>query len=497
MNFTESPSIGKENDCKSFFFEIIPLRYSAADSFRGMLVAAAVLSLAACPFTILLNALVMVAVKTKRRLQINPNILLACLALTDLMVGLIAQPLYITKIILLLKGKDFYEFCDTELAFTISFVISCFTSLFHVVVISGERFFAIKYTFTYANFVSKARLIVSSAVAWTAAGFVLLIASYSRVVAFVLITATFSSIVLLQIFVYKEARRHEEEILSQQVSVETRAKFKQEKKALKLTTIILVTLFLCFFLPLIIVFFTWQVFKDNLTPDVKTLVRDFALLPVNINSVLNPVIYTVRKREFRVAFIELLLRKNCQEAGQFEMRLFGSANNAVRPLSGQEGEGLEQNAEERNAAHANDNQEDNPEVLATGGNVGDNTTFATQNKPVSSNALNSTSKKTEEEHGDGRKPAHSKNNVEDNPEVLATGANVGDNTTFATLNKPNSLNALNNTAKKTEEEHGEGRNPGHAKNKLILASGAGIGLKSTETAQNEDLSSNRKKTQPK
>ena len=41
----------------------------------------------------------MVAVKTKRRLQTHPNILLACLALGDLMVGFVAQPLHITKII--------------------------------------------------------------------------------------------------------------------------------------------------------------------------------------------------------------------------------------------------------------------------------------------------------------------------------------------------------------------------------------------------------------
>ena len=35
----------------------------------------------------MLTALVLLAVKTKRRLQTHPNILLACLALTDLMAG--------------------------------------------------------------------------------------------------------------------------------------------------------------------------------------------------------------------------------------------------------------------------------------------------------------------------------------------------------------------------------------------------------------------------
>ncbi len=351
MNFSQSSSIESENDCKNFFFETVPLRYSAADSFYGLLVAAAVLSLATCPFTILLNALVMVAVKTKRRLQTHPNILLAFLALTDLMVGLVVQPLHITKTIFLLQGKDFHEFCNIDMVFTISLVASCSASLFHLVLISGERFLAIKHTFTHANFVTNARLIVSSAVAWIAAAFVLLVASCSMVVASVLITGTFSSIVLLQIFVYKEARRHEKQILSQHVSLEARAKFKQEKKALKLTTIIIVTLFLCFFLPLIIIFVTLQIFEEKFSPDANTLVRHFGRLTVIINSVLNPVVYTVRKREFRVALIELLLQKSFQKAKEYDRRLFRSTNNAVRPLSGQEREGQEQNAEERNAAH--------------------------------------------------------------------------------------------------------------------------------------------------
>ena len=315
-----------------------------------------------------------------------------------------------------------------------------------------------------------------------------------------------STIVVLQILVYKEARRHEKQILSQQVSLEARAKFKQEKKALKLTSIILVTIFLCFLLPSTVFYFTWQLFGENISPDIKTLVRHCGLLPVMINSLLNPVIYTVRKEEFRVAFTELLLRKNLQEAEEFQRRLFGTTNNAGRQQDEQQGEGQEQNAEERNAALAQDNQDDNPEVLATGANIDDNTTLALHNKPVSSNALNSISKKREEEYGEernparaknniednpevlasgktpeeehdeGRNPAHAENSLEDNPEVLASGANFDGNTTLATHNESVSLNALNSMSKTPEEEHDEGRSPAHAENNIednpeVLASG--------------------------
>ena len=48
-----------------------------------------------CPFTVLLNVLVIMAVKRRRRLQTNSNILLACLAATDALTGLTSQPSFV------------------------------------------------------------------------------------------------------------------------------------------------------------------------------------------------------------------------------------------------------------------------------------------------------------------------------------------------------------------------------------------------------------------
>ena len=248
MNFSQSSWIGNESQCKNFLFKTVSLRYSSDDSLHGLLVAAAVLNLATAPCAIFLNTLVMIAVKTKRRLQTHPNILLACLALTDLMVGLVLQPLHITETIFLLQGKDAYEFCDTESAYTVFFVVFTLTRTCHLLLISGERYLAIKHTFTHATVVTKARLITSSAVAWIAAILIFLAALYLSVAAiFIGKAIVLATIVLLQIFVCKEARRHEKQILSQLVSREVRAKFKTEKKALKLTTVILLMIFLYLF----------------------------------------------------------------------------------------------------------------------------------------------------------------------------------------------------------------------------------------------------------
>ena len=393
MNLSQQYSIRRENDCKNIFFQTVPMQYSSVDVFYGLLVGSAVLNLAACPFTILLNALIMVAVKTKRRLQTHPNILLACLALTDLMVGLVVQPLYITKTIFILQGKDAHNFCDIEVAFSVSFAMFYFAIVFHSLVISGERYLAIKHTFIHATVVTKARLIISSAAAWIAAIIFFLFASaYLNVAFFIAYVIILSAIAWLQIFVYKEARRHEKQILSQQVSVEAKEKFKHEKKALKLTTIILVTIFLCYFLPSVLVFIIWRTFPFS--PNFKTLFRHLGFVPMIINSLLNPVIYTVRKKQFRVAFIELLLRKRLQEEEEFNRKFFGLRNNSVRQRqNGQTGVEQEHNK----------------------------ITTATQERPVLFGALDSASKLKMEEDGNGKIPAHDKTKQENDPEVLVAG----------------------------------------------------------------------------
>ena len=70
----------------------------------SVLAISAALNIFTFPLAILLNSLVIVAVKTKRRLRTKSNISLACLATTDFTVGLIVQPLVITNFSLFFIG---------------------------------------------------------------------------------------------------------------------------------------------------------------------------------------------------------------------------------------------------------------------------------------------------------------------------------------------------------------------------------------------------------
>ena len=76
-----------------------PPRLSAQE--QMCLIINIILNIITCPFTVLLNALVIIAVKTRPTLQSNANILLACLAATDAVSGVLAQPSFILYMMLL------------------------------------------------------------------------------------------------------------------------------------------------------------------------------------------------------------------------------------------------------------------------------------------------------------------------------------------------------------------------------------------------------------
>lgn len=106
---------------------------------------------------------------------------------------------------------------------------------------------------------------------------------------------------------------------AQQVAVkmESRQKFEKEKKALKLTTYVVLTMLL-FYFPITVIRLVLSKVSLNITYIILFI---GGFIPI-LNSVVNPIIYAARLRQFRVAFLEIILRKKFTEAQQIEMRLF-------------------------------------------------------------------------------------------------------------------------------------------------------------------------------
>ena len=98
-----------------------------------------------CPVTILLNILVIFAVKRRRDLQRNnSNILLRSMAVADVLVGAVSMPLtIISDVLVLAKFLNTGVFC--RIAFvndTVLYIGSC-SSVYHLTVIAWERHVAI------------------------------------------------------------------------------------------------------------------------------------------------------------------------------------------------------------------------------------------------------------------------------------------------------------------------------------------------------------------
>ena len=89
--------------------------------------------------------------------------------------------------------------------------------------------------------------------------------------------------------------------------------------------------------------------------DVRGIVISLVTLLPFLNSLFNPLIYVVRIRYFRVAFIQLLSRKNPTEAEALEKRIFGSRQARVIVIAEQREMRAGQEGDEQQANETLDN----------------------------------------------------------------------------------------------------------------------------------------------
>ena len=298
------------------------------------------------PLTAALNALVMIAVKKQPRLREHKsNIVLALLASTDFVVGVIVQPVNVALMITVLTNDISGEKCALQVfTRTLSRVVVS-ASFFHMVLISGERYLAMRHSFAHFTLLTETRLLVASVLAWLLSIIPYInLAVNDRESVFLYINNVFyglclAVIIFCHVTVYREIRRHEKQIAAQQVSVEAREQFEKDKKAFKVTFIIIIVLMLCY-VPLIIFSAVLERFRSKMSLEMLYIYLFTATLMVLLNSFFNPIIYSFRLRGFRVAFIELICKTaNIAEAEQREMEIFGTPNAVVRIEAGQENEG--------------------------------------------------------------------------------------------------------------------------------------------------------------
>ena len=258
-----------------------------------------IINIITSPLIVLLNVLVIMAVIRRPRLQSYPNILLACLAATDVLTGLITQPLFILCGILELLGMNEPEviLCSFHYAFLRGLSIC---SCLHLMLITCERLIAIKFTLRYSHLVTTRSIKVAVITVWIVSVFSGVTRPINNesleTISIFLSAFTFMFcilfIIISYVILYVEILRHRKMIKTQQLPQNKVESFAKEYKALKTTVFVVAAVLLCF-VPTIFILVLKGGGLD--IPVSVPWIRTSLIL----NSLLNPLIYCSRQKEMR------------------------------------------------------------------------------------------------------------------------------------------------------------------------------------------------------
>ena len=277
------------------------------------------------PAAVLLNALIIIAVKQRKELQRISNILLTSLAVTDLLVGSLCIPLSaVVKLLVPHQVLADHYICMLDFVAISSTITLAICSIFHLTVIAWERYVAIRKWIDYKVMVTKSLMKKLAIIAWVLAivtvsppNFITALKGMMRaneaVIALeifliplsLLLMSALSLIVYFYVMVYLGVRKRK---LSQILQVSELVSVKQERRIAMTAAVVTIALILSF-LPSILggmLQGIYPVFRQRLAMRVADIF-------LYLNSVANPLIYCYRDRRFRNAVLEILKSRRPKE----------------------------------------------------------------------------------------------------------------------------------------------------------------------------------------
>ena len=257
----------------------------------------------------MLNIVTIHAIRKTSSLPKTLKILLLSLAVSDVGVGLLGQPFYISLLVKWIQEND--PGCNTYMAFDIINGLFSTASFCGVVAISVDRFLAIHLHLRYQELVTHKRVVAVVISIWVVSGFFSLIPLWapSDFRALVLSLGTVIGLLLttlVYIRIYLAVRRHKSQIQVLQGQNATQngtiANFAKVVKS-SLYTYYVYLVFLVCYLPLFISSSAFQIINPSIAWKKVLL---FSLTLVFVNSSLNPVIYCWKMRHIRHAVMNIL-----------------------------------------------------------------------------------------------------------------------------------------------------------------------------------------------
>ena len=240
--------------------------------------------------------LVLAAILRKSSLRSPSTMFLCSLAVSDLFVGLIVQPVYIADKV---KTSPPLVLARRKLI-----ILMCGVSLCTMAAISVDRFLALRYHMRYPNLMTTRRVIYTSAILWVSSIVLSCLSFWKRNIYFLTIAVGIAICLLVSTFsyirIYFVVRQHQLQIHAQQqaienLNVEHNLDMARRKKSAINTFIYFICMILCYF-PVLISALILAIFSSHWTT-TWILADTLAFL----NSSINPFLYCWRTRELRTA----------------------------------------------------------------------------------------------------------------------------------------------------------------------------------------------------
>ena len=284
------------------------------EDFRSALVANCVFNGFLCYTNIFFNIITIHATRKTALLPKPLRTLLLSLAATDVGVGLLVQPLYISTLVSRLKQKRIDCIYDKGLSVVINFF--CMSSFFNVVTISVDRFLAVHIHLRYQERVTHKRVIAAVISTWLLSAIISSNVFWdplfiiSQVIGLVIITVCLILVVIVYWRIYIILKRHKNQIEGLQIQeVQQGVQNGDLSNFLKLRKSALGTFYVCIvflicYLPSYILSFLFLARLLSSISYYKAWPHTTTLF--FLNSSLNPVIYCWKMGPIRRTLVDII-----------------------------------------------------------------------------------------------------------------------------------------------------------------------------------------------
>ena len=294
---------------ESYCFHLPEPNFHKASQRYTLNLITAIINIVTAPLTVIVNVLVVTAIFSCHRLRTPSNLLIACLALSDVVVGLTAQPGYISY--RLMENQHRSVPCFVMVIYGAAFYICFGVSFMTLSAVSYERFLAVHLQIRYNIFFSSRRVVKYMLSIWTV-NILLTALQWAKInqaargahLVIWLICLLIS--VVTQTGVAVVVRRSRRQLQDQLQAAENLQRRRETKLAKSLTVIIASYLFLnC---PVLIVTFYHQILRLDLqTYNHYSWTETMAF----INSCSNPFILCWKNKHIRKRVFVLLRNVAC------------------------------------------------------------------------------------------------------------------------------------------------------------------------------------------